>query len=92
MKKNTCHRELTFLDSYFEADTSNYHLDVNELGIEWINGSCSERFKELKNLERMILKLYYIDGYTDREIGNLYGYHINTIFNKRKKSIEILKK
>lgn len=71
-------------DEYILEDEEESYDEVDELGVRWINGECSERFKVLNNLERLILKLYYMDNYSDREIGDLYGYHINTIFTKRK--------
>lgn len=58
-----------------------------ELGVNWIHGITSgDEFKDLTKLQRMIIKLYYQDGYTDKKISNQLCLHINTIFNQRKKA------
>lgn len=58
-----------------------------ELDINWVRGlTCGEEFKELTQLQRLILKLNYEDGWSDGKIADMMGIHINTIFRQRKKA------
>jgi hypothetical protein len=64
-----------------------------ELSYDWINGSvCHEVFKELTSTERQILKLYYYNNLTDREIAkilNFCGSYTNKKRNKILKKIKV---
>jgi RNA polymerase sigma factor (sigma-70 family) len=63
-----------------------------ELDTNWIYGrTCSEIFEELSPLDRMILRMYYIEGMSDSEIADTTGYHINTIHNRRHGAIESIR-
>lgn len=54
------------------------------LNINWINGiTCSKAFKILTPLERKIIKLWYIDNLTDKQIGEKFGICRGSI-NKRR--------
>ncbi len=54
------------------------------LNTNWINGiTCSTAFKILTPLERKIIKLWYIDNLTDKEIGEKFGICRGSI-NKRR--------
>lgn len=54
--------------------------------INWINGLTSnELFSCLNFLERKIFKLYYVLGYTDKEVGNTLGFS-RIVINKRRNS------
>lgn len=63
-----------------------------ELDINWVRGfTCGEEFKELTQLQRLIIKLNYEDGWSDGKIAEMMGIHINTIFRQRKKADAIVK-
>jgi DNA-directed RNA polymerase specialized sigma24 family protein len=63
-----------------------------ELDINWVRGfTCGEEFKELSQLQRLIIKLNYEDGWSDGKIADMMGIHINTIFRQRKKADAIVK-
>lgn len=62
------------------------------LGPQWVSGAdCDERFSKLTSLERNILKLYYMDGYSDSEISKVLGISRSRISQKRKEAVEKLK-
>ena len=53
----------------------------------WINGeSCSDLFLCLTPEERKIIIKYYLEDYNDRQIATLFGMHINTVNQKRRKA------
>lgn len=59
----------------------------DELGNAWVRGlTCGDEFKDLTPLQRMITKFNHFDGMSDREIADVMGMHINTIFRQRKKA------
>lgn len=61
----------------------------DDLGHNWVRGiTCGEEFKNLTPLQRMIIKLYYDEGLSDRKIADKLSMHINTIFKQRKKAQE----
>jgi DNA-directed RNA polymerase specialized sigma24 family protein len=63
-----------------------------ELDVNWVRGlTCGEEFKELTQLQRLILKLNYEDGWSDGKIADMMGIHINTIFRQRKKADTLVK-
>lgn len=72
-------------------DETYARIREDDLNIDWISGHCGQEFKEFTSFERLILKLYYQDGLTDGDIANKTGYHINTIFRRRKKLVNKLK-
>lgn len=62
-----------------------------ELGNSWVRGlTCGDEFKDLTPLQRLIIKLNYIDGMPDGKIADMMGVHINTIFRHRKRAAEII--
>ena len=81
-KTNNVPNELIYYDKYFNHITKISKSSDFDLGLLWINGECSDTFKDLTRLERMLLSLHY-RGYTDREIGKELGYHKNTVYIKR---------
>lgn len=65
----------------------------DELGNSWVRGlTCGEEFHNLTPLQRLVVKLHDNDGYTDGNIADMMGVHINTIFRQRKKAYEIIHK
>ena len=63
----------------------------DELGNSWVRGlTCGEEFKDVTQLQRLILKLHFHDGVTDGKIADMMGVHINTIFRQRKRACEII--
>ena len=59
-----------------------------ELGLFWTNGLCGPLFEDLTVFERVILRDRYYLKKTDLEIASQYGYHRNSIYNKRHKAIK----
>lgn len=56
----------------------------DELGNAWVRGiHCSGRFKDMTPLQRLILRMNYMEKLSDREIADAMGMHINTIFRQR---------
>lgn len=64
---------------------------AEELDSHWIYGACSDIFKGLTPLERLIIKLFYIDHQTDIEIAKITGYHRNWVGIRRRAAIEQIK-
>jgi RNA polymerase sigma factor (sigma-70 family) len=63
-----------------------------DLGNSWQRGlTCSEMFSDLTQQQRIILKLYYVDGESDTSIGDRLGIHRTTVKTQRMKAKEILK-
>jgi RNA polymerase sigma factor (sigma-70 family) len=63
-----------------------------DLGNSWIRGiTCGDMFEDLTPMQRMILKLYYIDGENDSSIGDKLGIHRTTVKSQRVKAEENLK-
>lgn len=66
------------------GEESNDTYNNTFLNTNWINGiTCSTAFKILTPLERKIIKLWYIDNLTDKEIGDKFGICRGSI-NKRR--------
>jgi RNA polymerase sigma factor (sigma-70 family) len=64
-------------------------MEENELGTNWIYGiTASDLFDDLTPFDRLILKLYYIDGLHDYEIAKRSGFHRNWIYRKRHDAIQ----
>lgn len=61
----------------------------DELSTNWIHGNtASEIFENLTPFDRLILKLYYVDGLRDHEIATKTGYHRQWIIRKRHAAIK----
>jgi len=68
-----------FSAKVFKSLFSDDYFDIN-----WINGiTPSKFFSTLNFFERKIFKLYYIEGYTDKEIGDELGFS-RIVINKRR--------
>jgi RNA polymerase sigma factor (sigma-70 family) len=66
--------------------------DDCDLNYSWIRGiTCSELFRELTPIQRLIIKYYYGDGLTDKEIGERLGYVRETVCLKRLAAVRFLK-
>lgn len=67
---------------YEEINTDSYNTTF--LNTNWINGvTCGKAFKILTPFERSIIKLWYIDNLTDKQIGEKFGICRGSI-NKRR--------
>jgi hypothetical protein len=54
----------------------------------WIQGlTCSNEFLDLDSLDRKIIIKYYLENYTDGEVAEELGLHINTCNKRRKKAL-----
>lgn len=70
-------------------DSSKISSDTEELSNSWIYGlTCSDVFEDLSPLERLILKLYYMENMPEVKIARKLGFHRNSIWIKRKAAIE----
>lgn len=64
----------------------------DELGNSWVRGlTCGDEFKELTQLQRLIIKLNYHEGWSDGRIADMMGIHINTIFRQRTKADKLVR-
>jgi RNA polymerase sigma factor (sigma-70 family) len=69
-------------------DDTEIDLDAN-----WILGAtCSPAFSTLNQFERVLLKMYYEEKLTDKQIAKITGYHYITIHRKRNAAVVKLKK
>lgn len=75
----------SWFDRFYASD-----LKRDDLGIFWINGRCGSLFEDLSVFERTVLRDRYFYKQTDGEIAKRYGYHINTIYNRRHRALEKL--
>ena len=82
-----------YMQSYSEYSIENCFEDQiyeNSLGIpdtSWVRGeSCSDIFLCLTPEERKIIIKYYLEDYNDRQIAEVFGMHINTVNQKRRKA------
>ncbi len=67
-------------------------LSDDDLGNSWERGiTCGPKFKDLTQLQRIIVKLYYQDEMTDKAIANKMSMHINTIHKNRVKAVELIR-
>lgn len=65
------------------------HVLGDQLSTNWIYGNVSsDLFEDLTPFERLILKLYYADGFLDQEIAEKTGYHRNWVCRRRHKAIK----
>lgn len=65
----------------------------DELGNSWARGlTCGDMFSKLTQLQRIILKMHYMDGEGDSAIGERLGIHRTTVKRQRTCAEEILKK
>jgi len=64
----------------------------DELGNSWVRGlTCGEEFSRLTQLQRIILKMHYIDGEGDTAIAERLGLHRNTVRSQRVRAEELLR-
>jgi RNA polymerase sigma factor (sigma-70 family) len=63
-----------------------------ELGNSWIRGlTCGPQFSLLTQLQRIIIKMHYVDGEGDTAIAERIGVHRNTVRSQRMRAEEILR-
>jgi hypothetical protein len=87
---------ITYNDGEFIEETTDFAISTEflqaryiaipdeELDTNWIYGlTCHDWFLEFTPLERLILRMSYVDGLSDMEISKRTGYHINTINRRR---------
>lgn len=78
-----------------DAISREFKLDkmsiIEELDSHWIYGACSEIFTDLTPLDRLIIKMFYLDKFTDIEIAKITGYHRNWIGIKRRRAVETIR-
>ena len=55
------------------------------------NNNLEEGFNLLTKRERKIISLYYLEGYTDKEIAKIYDVCQQSVNESRKKGIKKLK-
>jgi predicted DNA-binding protein YlxM (UPF0122 family) len=83
-------------DTYIDnEEISNVPMAIedDELGNNWIRGlSCDDMFYNLTPLQRLILKKYYIEGYSDPKIADKLCMHKNTIYRNRMKAEDVIAK
>lgn len=66
-------------------------IQDDELGNNWITGlTCDDAFVCLTPLQRMIIKGYYAEVYSDVGIADKLGMHKNTIYRNRQKAEDII--
>lgn len=84
------------VDIYIDTDEINntpIALEDDELGNNWIRGlSCDDMFYNLTPLQRLILKKYYIEGFSDPKIADKLCMHKNTIYRNRMKAEDAIAK
>lgn len=86
-----CENKIDY-DLTAESDKTLLDAKNQELDIDWINGAKgNEIFKSLTRTEREILKYYYYDNLTDKEVGERIGFCMSTINKKRNKILEKIK-
>lgn len=86
--------DISIIDGVLNAPINALHareIEHEELGLFWTNGLCGSIFKDLTPFERVILRDRYYLKKTDLEIAAEYGYHRNSIYNKRHKALDKLK-
>lgn len=74
-----------FEDQYYKD-----MLNDDTLTIRWTNGHCHEAFKALSVFDRNILKMHYWDKLSDGTIADMMCLHINTIYTRRRKSVDLV--
>ena len=58
----------------------------DQIDENWINGfTCSDLFQQLNSVERRILRWYYVDGKSDKEIAKKLGLHRVNVTIRRAK-------
>ena len=62
------------------------------VGIEQFDAGARERRERLPEKRREVLFLRYYLGYSDTEIGKLFGVCRSTIFHRRKRALRLLRK
>jgi len=66
-------------------------MPLNRLENILIGEDLKEGYTRLTKRERNIINLYYLEGYKDEEIANIYGVCRQSVNESRKKGIEKLK-
>lgn len=80
------------IDSIYEDDLY-FENEEDQLGFNWILGkTASHPFDKLNQFERTILNLYDNEGYTYQQVADYMGYHKDTIYKRRRKIKDKLKK
>ena len=69
------------------------HLSINDASIEKSNIKLDFKFisNKLKEEDRTIVILYYMNRFTDKEIGEVLNLKINTVKTKRTRAIQKIK-
>lgn len=63
----------------------------DELGNAWVRGiNCGKVFEDMTPLQRLILRMNYMEKWSDNDIADTMGMHINTIFRQRNKAKAML--
>lgn len=80
-----------------EEDMDRLQIDMDDDLVlnhpEWLSGKTAEPpFQQLTRQDRLILIKYYMEDYTDKEIGRLVGRHRKSINRTRLRVVEQLKK
>lgn len=87
--------ELSDLDvaEDFNIEDKIYVNEMDLPNLTWIQGiNCSDVFSKLSPLHRKILVKYYLEYYTDKQLADEYGLHLNTCNGKRHQAINIIAK
>jgi len=66
-------------------------MPLNTLENILIGIDLKEGYTRLTKREKNIINLYYLEGYKDEEIANIYGVCRQSVNESRKKGIEKLK-
>ncbi len=83
-----------FIKSDYIRFINEYVMNLDdELGNSWERGlTCDEIFLELTYIQRLILKMRYMEDKFDKEIGAKLGMHRNTVRKQRQDAITKLEK
>ena len=85
-----CLKEIHFEPEYAEAAHTIFLLRGTEISIENEQLACT--LLKLSEKRREILFLRFFLGYSDMEIGKMYGRCRTTIFRRRKAALRLLRK
>lgn len=90
LKEDESTDEITdFENSYEEMEERNETENLfGTPNLSWIAGiTCSDTFRCLTACERKIIVKYYAENWTDAQIGDIMGMHINTANLRRKEAV-----
>lgn len=82
-RRNNTERELCIEDIKSSQTTNNDNIEI-QLDLSFI-------YKTLKYEERIIIILYYMEGFTDKEIGEILKLKENTVKTKRTRAKQKIK-